>query len=198
MDADTAGRLVSQQTSSPPIIDGHIDDAWVAVDPLSIPLTWGWGSTEHALDVELRALHTDQAVYFLAQWSGTPPSGATNTVVNKLTLHWRIPEQAARGLDCSVVCHTAFADGDGRFVYANVETIPQGGSAALSTAGNWDAGIWTLEWSRPLVSANPFDLQLDDWDQAYSFLVKIFERIEGRPDPVSDRYLLVFQPWKGE
>jgi hypothetical protein len=159
-----------------------------------VPLAWGLGGTEHALDVELRALHTDTAVYLLAQWRGEPPSGEENTVSNKLTIHWRIPEAAAQGLDCTVVCHTAFTDGNGRFAYANAETIPQGGSEALPVAGRWDAGTWTLEWSRPLVSANPFDLQFDDPDGAYAFLVKVFERIEGRPDPVSERHLLVFQP----
>jgi hypothetical protein len=150
--------------------------------------------SEHALDVELRAVHTDEAVSFLAQWPGEPPSGKENTMANKLTLHWRIPEPEAQVLDCSVVCHTAFAGGNGRFVYANTETIPQGGSGSLTAAGGWDAGTWTLEWSRPLASANPFDLQLDDRDRTYTFLVKVFERIEGRPDPVSERYLLVFQP----
>jgi len=65
---------------------------------------------------------------------------------------------------------------------------------ALTSAAGWSAGIWTLEWSRPLVNGNPFDLQLTDLEQTHLFLVKVFERIEGRPDPVSGRYLLVFQP----
>ena len=115
-------------------------------------------------------------------------------MTNRLTVHWRIPEPAARRVDCTVVCHTAFADGEGRFAYANAETIPQGGSGALPAAGNWDGKAWTLEWSRPLLSGNPYDLQFASLDQAYTFLVKVFERVEGRPDPVSARHLLVFQP----
>jgi hypothetical protein len=150
--------------------------------------------TEHALDVELRAVYTEETIYLVAQWTGEPPTGEENTVSNKLTFHWRVPEPAARQLNCSVVCHTAFADGAGRFVYANAETIPQGGSEPLTAAGMWNAGIWTLEWSRPLVTENPFDLQFDDRDQAYPFLVKVFERIDGRPDPVSQQYALVFGP----
>ena len=193
MDAGTAGRLVSQRTDSPPVIDGQTEAVWAAAEPLRIPLTWGIDGTEHALDVELWVLHTDQAISFLAQWSGEPPSGEENTVSNKLTLHWRIPEPAAQKLDCSVVCHTAFADGAGRFAYANSETIPQGGSGALAAAGGWEDGTWTLEWSRPLVSSNPFDIQFDE-TAAYTFLVKVFERVDNRPDPVSERYLLVLQP----
>jgi hypothetical protein len=194
MTADTVGHLVSRRVASPPVIDGEVDAVWANSVPLRLPLTWGWGGTEHALDVELQALHTDEAVYFLAQWPGEPPSGEEDTVFNKLTVHWRIPEPAMGRLDCNVACHTAFADGQGRFVYANAETIPQGGSEALPAAGGWRAGTWTLEWSRPLVNGNPFDLQFAELDRAYLFFVKVFERVEGRPDPVSERHLLVFQP----
>jgi hypothetical protein len=194
MGEGATGRLVSRRVDSPPVIDGLIEGVWATAEPLRVPLVRGMGSTEHVLDVELRALHTDETVSFVAQWPGEPPFGEERAVSNKLTLHWRIPERAAQGLDCTVVCHTAFADGSGRFVYANAETIPQGGSETLPAAGQWDAGTWTLEWSRPLASDNPFDLQFDDLGQAYSFLVKIFERIEGRADPISERYLLVFQP----
>jgi hypothetical protein len=192
MPVNAAGRLVSRRVASPPVIDGQVDAVWDTSVPLRLPLTWG--GTEHALDVELRALHTDEAVYFLAQWPGEQPFGEEDTVFNKLTVHWRIPEAAASRLDCNVACHTAFADGRGRFVYANAETIPQGGSEALPTAGGWSAGTWTLEWSRPLLNGNPFDLQFADLDRAYLFFVKVFERVEGRPDPVSERHLLVFQP----
>jgi hypothetical protein len=194
--ADTAQRLISRRVASPPMVDGQVDAVWATAEPLQLPLTWGLGGTEHALDVELRSLHTGEAVYFLAQWPGEPPSGEEDTVSNKFTAHWRISEseEVGRGLDCTIACHTAFADGQGRFVYANAETIPQGGSEALLAAGDWRAGTWTLEWSRPLVNSNPFDLQFADLDQAYLFFVKVFERVEGRPDPVSERHLLVFQP----
>jgi hypothetical protein len=196
MSTDAAGHLISQRAASPPVLDGQVDAVWATAEPLRLSLTWGLGGTVHALDVELRALHTGEAVYFLAQWPGEPPSGEEDTVFNKFTMHWRIPEPegAVQGLDCTVACHTAFADGRGRFVYANAETIPQGGNEALPAAGVWRDGTWTLEWGRPLVNSNPFDLQFVDLDQAYLFLVKIFERVEGRPDPVSERNLLVFQP----
>jgi hypothetical protein len=186
------GRLVSQWVGSPPTIDGSVEDVWAAAEPLLASLTWGIHGTEHALDVELRSLHTDQSVYFLARWAGQSPSGEADTASNKFTLHWRIPDAEAQHLDCNVACHTAFADGSGRFVYANAETIPQGGSEALPAAGGWEGGNWTLEWSRPLLDGNPFDLQFSDLDASYVFMVKVFRQIEGRPDPVSERYSLVF------
>jgi hypothetical protein len=199
MTPDAAGRLVSQPVASPPVIDGEVDAVWATAVPLQLPLTWGLDGTEHALDVELRALHTGEAVYLLAQWLGGPPSGEEDTVFNKFTVHWRITDseaarQGLRDLDCTVACHTAFADGQGRFVYANAETIPQGGSVARPAGGGCRAGTWTLEWSRPLVNGNPFDLQFADLDRAYLFFVKVFERVEDRPDPVSERHFLVFQP----
>jgi hypothetical protein len=39
-------------------------DCWSYRAPLQLPLTWGLDGTEHALDVELQALHTGEAVYF--------------------------------------------------------------------------------------------------------------------------------------
>ena len=196
---DAAGRLVSRWTDAPPEIDGQAEEVWAAAELLRLPLTWGWEGTEHALDVELRSLHTDQALYFFAQWPGKAPADGTpdselSTVSNVLTLHWRIPDPAAQRLDCAVACHTAFADGAGRLAYANAETIPQGGSAALDAAGGWEAGTWTVEWSRPLINGNPYDLQFDDLALGYSFRVKVFKRVEGRPDPVSKRHLVVFSP----
>ena len=64
MTPDAAGRLVSQRVASPPVIDGEVDAVWATAVPLQLPLTWGLDGTEHALDVELRALHTGEAVYF--------------------------------------------------------------------------------------------------------------------------------------
>ena len=191
---DVVGRLIAVRVDSAPAIDGQVEEAWAAALPLRVPLTYGPERADPVLDLELRALHTDGAVSFLAQWPGEAPPYPADEVLNKLTLHWRIPELAAQNLDCSVVCHTAHADGSGRFVYANSETIPQGGSESLSAAGGWKAGIWTLEWGRPLDSDNPFDLDLSDLDQIYSFRVKVFEHVAGRADPVSGRHLLVFQP----
>jgi hypothetical protein len=193
MTDEAAGCLMVRLAASPPTVDGEVDDLWETAELLRLPLTWGLRGTERALDVDLRALRTDEAVFFLAQWLGEPPTGEADTFFNKLTVHWRIPDAEVQRLDCSVACHTAFADGQGRFVYANAETIPQGGGEALAAAGGWQAGTWTLEWSRVLVNGNPFDLQFNDLEGVYLFLVKVFERIEGRADPISLPHQLVFE-----
>jgi hypothetical protein len=189
-----AGRLVSSETDSPPEIDGQAEDLWASAEPLTLSLYWGMESDEDALDVRLRSLHTDRAVYFLAQWPGEVPDGSEDITSNVLTVHWRIPDPMAQRLDCSVACHTAFATGTGRLAYANAETIPQGGGAALDAAGGWEEGTWAIEWSRPLVNGNPYDLQFDDLGSSYTFMLKVFKRIEGRPDPISKQQQLVFHP----
>ena len=135
----------------------------------------------------------------MAQWPGEPPAGPEDTVYNQFTVHWRIPAPDAEHLDCDVACHTVFADGQGRVAYANAETIPHGGSETLQVAGGYradgdGAGGWALEWSRPLANGNPFDLQLDDRERGYTFIVKVFARVEGRPDPISKPHQLVFGP----
>jgi hypothetical protein len=196
---EAQNRLLSRPVQTPPAIDGQVEAIWEAAEPFSVPLTWGAEGTAHALDVELRALHDEQQLYLLAQWPGAPPDGEQETVYNQFTLHWRIPEPDAARLDCNVACHTVFADGRGRVAYANTETIPVGRGETLQIAGGWQAGgpqagTWTLEWSRPLVNGNPFDLQLDDQDRAYVFRVKIFARAEGKPDPISKPHRLVFAP----
>jgi hypothetical protein len=186
------GRLRVIRTDTPPAVDGRVEEAWESADALSLPLYWGFGGTEKALDVALRALRTDDAIFFLARWPGEPPAGEVDTSFNKLTVHWRIPDATERKLDCAVACHTAFVDGEGRFVSDNAETIPPGSSQGLPIAGGWHAGTWTVEWRRPLTNQNYYDLQFDDLGGEYPFFVKLFERIESRPDPVSPLHRLAF------
>jgi hypothetical protein len=188
MASDVAGRLVVRRVTAPPVIDGQVEAVWEMAESLQLSLTRG-----RDIHLDLRALWANETIYFLAQWLGGSPSGEENTLFNTLTIHWRIPDAEARRLDCAVACHTAFADGQGRFVFANAETIPQGGGEALPLAGSWRAGTWTLEWSRSLVNGNPFDLQFDDLDEGYLFSVKVFERIQGQPDAVSPLHRLVFE-----
>jgi len=193
MAGDVAGRLVVRRVTAPPVIDGQVEAVWEMAESLQLSLTRGRDSAEHALHLDLRALWANETIYFLAQWLGGAPSGEENTLFNTLTVHWRIPDAEARRLDCTVACHTAFADGQGRFVFVNAETIPQGGGEALPLAGSWRAGTWTLEWSRSRVNGNLFDLQFDDLDEGYLFSVKVFERLQGQPDAVSPLHRLVFE-----
>ena len=192
-------RLVAQRVAAGADPLNAFDPAWERAEPLVAPLAWGSHGAEHTLDVELSALYTDDTLYLQARWPGAPPiaapAGAAETTANRLTVHWRISQApGAPPPACDVACHTAHTDGAGRLAYVHTETIPPGGNPALAAAGGWQDGIWTLVWSRPLVSRNPYDLQLTDPAQSYPFFVKVFLDEAGRPDAVSKLHELVFGP----
>jgi len=195
--ADAGGRLVAQRVTEGPDLANKFDPVWRQAQPLRVPLAWGSHGTEHALDVELSALYTDDVLYLRARWPGAPPiaapARAAETTENRLTVHWRIPPAPdAPPPACDVACHTAHTDGAGRLAYVHTETIPPGGHPALAATGGWQDGVWTLVWSRPRISRNPYDLQLTDPTQTYLFFVKVFLDEEGRPDAVSKLHELVF------
>ena len=115
-------------------------------------------------------------------------------IANKLTVHWTLPPPAA-GLAppaCEVACHTAYANDAGHIVDLQAETIPPGANEALPVAGAWRDGTWTVEWNRPLHSANANDLQFTDLTASYPFFIKIFEGDAERADPVSSLHVMVF------
>jgi hypothetical protein len=188
--------LVAQHVERSPLLDGQVDDIWLDAIPLPVPLSWGRHGEEQALQVTLRSLYDDEAIYFLAEWPSPLPSSEPAAVRNRLTLHFDLPAPAPDAAErmCLVACHTAFADERGRLAYISAETIPPGRTSPLPAAGGWDAGTWRLEWSRPLRIDNHFDVQFEDLEQAYPFFVKVFAWQEGRADPVSPDCLLVFQP----
>ena len=189
------GTLVSVQIEEPPVVDGREDAMWGSAVPLQVALTWGRTGIEHAYDLELSSLHDESTVYFLARWPGSPPDDPENTARNKLTAHFDIPEPypGARDFTCLVACHTAFADERGRIIHMSAETIPPGRTDSLPAAGQSSDGWWQLEWSRPLVQINAFDLQFTDLDATYTFFIKVFEGQDGRADPVSGDLRLVFE-----
>jgi hypothetical protein len=191
---DEMPKLVACRTAAAPLVDGHIDEAWACAEPLQMALTWGMRGTEHALDVELSAMYTEGALFFLAQWPGSVPSGGADIVRGILTLHFDAPPppSVSEDLVCLVSCHTAYGNGSGQLVYVGAETIPPGRTDSLSASGSWENGRWCVEWSRRLVEANPFDLQFTDLDREYHLFVKVFEGLDGRPDPVSQPFALVF------
>ena len=47
-------------------------------------------------------------------------------------------------------------------------------------------GEWLMEWSRPRISASPYDQNLTDPTQGYHFFVKLFLGLDDRADPTSD------------
>ena len=184
--------LEAAWVSSPPQIDGEVEGTWEETTPLRVPLRRS--ASDGPQEVDLRALYTDQGIFFLASWEGPAPVGRADETFNKFTMHWRIApiEEAGQTMACTVSCHTAYTDGAGQVLYANAETIPQGAYEGLRAAGGWDGDSWTMEWSRPLENANFYDLQFDDLGWEYAFFVKVFEGIAGQPDPVSDLVFLRF------
>ena len=191
-----AGQLVSCSVNTAPLLDGEADPVWASCPTLRIPLTYGIRGEEHAVDVGLRSLHDEDTLYLLVDWQGDAPSMVEGHIQNRLTLHFDLEEPwpGARDVTCLVACHTAYTDGMGRIDYLSAETIPSGRTEPLPAAGGWSDGVWRVEWSRPLVHGNLFDVQFEDLEQAYPFFVKVFDQIEDKADPVSARHVLVFRP----
>lgn len=186
--------LRSVAVDTPPTIDGVVDAAWEQAPVLTAPLHYGLHGDESAGAVELRSLHDDINVYFLARWSAETPGGEPNVWRNLATVHWRLVDSGevsgestgSDGLACTVGCHTATADGEGGLVGIRAETIPPGLNEDLPSGGGWSADEWLLEWSRPRVSASPYDQDLTDPTRNYRFFIKLFLGLDGRADPVSD------------
>jgi len=178
--------LVAQRVSVAPISGVALDPAWAQAQPLVAALTWGSHGSAHALDVELRALHTADTLFLQARWPGDAPAGPADATYTRLTWHWRIPAVAGQPPPaCEVACHTAHVTGNGDLAYIHAETIPPGAAPALPATGGWHDGVWTISWSRPLRNGNAYDLQFDDLGRGYGFFVKVFQDDPARPDPVS-------------
>jgi hypothetical protein len=191
----TTDALVAHKVSGAPVLDGALDAAWDSVPATEIALYRRTDGKEAALRLELRAAYTDHELFFYATWPGDPPR-ADGTLRNELTLHFDLAEPwpGARDVTCLVACHTAFSDGADGVAYVLAETIPPGRTDPLPAAGGWRQGRWHLEWSRPLLHKNLFDVQFDDLDKRYPFFVKIFLHTDGVADPVSASHELVFAP----
>ena len=188
-------QVISQQVDRAPIVDGETDPVWDVAPVARIPLTRDAPSQGQVLEVKLRSLHVDGAVYFFALWKEDHPAYCGGNIRNRFVLHFdqQEPWPGARDLACLVACHTAFSDGSGKLAHVIAETIPQGATDPLLAAGGWSSGEWHLEWSRPLANDNLFDVQFKDLDAAYPFFVKVFEWVEGQADPVSGDCALVFR-----
>jgi hypothetical protein len=183
-------------------MDGIAEAAWDRAPALTVPLHYGLHGAEPAGVAELRSLHDAEQVYFLIRWPSEAPGGEPGVWRNLLTVHWRLVDSGKvsgestgnEGLACTVGCHTATADGEGRLVGIRSETIPPGLDEDLPSGGGWSAGAWLLEWSRPKVSENPYDQEMSDPERDYRFFLKLFQGLDDRPDPVSDVHELRLEP----
>ena len=186
--------LRSVAVAVPPVVDGQVDAAWEQAPALTASLHYGLHGNDPAGTVELRSLHDEENVYFLARWPSATAGGEPDVWRNLFTVHWRLVDPGlvsgettgSTGLACTVGCHTATADGQGGLVGIRAETIPPGIEDDLPAAGGWSEGEWRLEWSRPRVSLSPYDQNLTDPAQHYRFFVKLFLGLDDSPDPMSD------------
>lgn len=203
------GRLRSWPTAASLVMDGRIEAAWEQAPALEAPLHDGLHGPEVVGSIELRSLYDARRVYLLARWAapsagsgdldGLPPE---QVLRNLATVHWRLVDPGevsgaatgSQGLACDVGCHTATADGAGDLVGIRSETIPPGLDEDLPAGGGWSEGMWTLEWSRPRESDNPYDQDLNDPAQYYRFFVKLFLGQPGQPDRVSHVHELSLEP----
>jgi hypothetical protein len=194
--------LHSAFTDVAPVMDGAVDEPWAAAPALAVRMHHGLHGSDLAGTMQLRSLHDEEQVYFLARWSSPEPGGEPDAWRNLMTMHWRLVDPGlvsgestgSEGLACTVACHTATADGQGKLVGIRDETIPPGIDDDLPAGGGWAQGLWTLEWSRPRVSASPYNQNIVDPEQGYRFFVKLFQRVEGLADPVSDIHELRLSP----
>jgi hypothetical protein len=194
--------LVSPGANSPPAMDGIIEAEWQQAPELLVPLHFGLHGDEPAGTLTLRSLHDSKHVYFLARWPSGTAGGEPGAWRNLLTVHWRLVDQGlvsgestgSTGLACTVACHTATADGEGRLIGLRSETIPPGIEDDLVTGGGWSGGEWLIEWRRPRTSQSPYDQHMTDPEQGYRFFVKLFQGLDGQPDPVSDVHELRLSP----
>jgi hypothetical protein len=186
--------LHSTAVDTAPVVDGIVEAAWEHAPALNTPLHYGLHGDESAGTVELRSLHDDSNVYFLARWPAKSHGGEPNVWRNLATIHWRLVDSGevsgestgSQGLACTVGCHTATAGDEGQLVGIRAETIPPGLEDDLPSGGGWSDGEWLLEWSRPRLSASPYDQDLTDPAQGYRFFVKLFQGLDDRPDPVTN------------
>ena len=186
--------LRSTAVDTAPTIDGIVESAWEQATALNAALHYGLHGDEPAGTVELRSLHDDANIYFLARWPAETHGGEPNVWRNLASVHWRLvgsgkvsgESTGSDGLACTVGCHTATASGEGQLAGIRAETIPPGLGDDLPSGGGWSAGEWLLEWSRPRISPSPYDQDLTDPAQSYRFFVKLFLGQDDRPDPVSN------------
>jgi hypothetical protein len=167
-----------------------VEDArWRQATSAFFPLHEGsHGALTHEV-VELRALYDTQRIAFRARWREA--QWATETPL--FTLFWRkdgLPEQ--RG-ECHTACHHAFGDNRGGLKLVIASVVPAGREEPMAAQAQWRDGLWTLVWSRPLISNEATDVQFNDLTQHYPVRAKVWRNQVAAPAWVSERYALRFR-----
>lgn len=123
--------LVAKKTASPPTLDGTMEDIWKEAQPLTVKVLGGRNLPGGTTEVTLRALYSDDMIYFLVQYKDPTDSvrrspwvkqadgswqqlrdpddkGGDNNLYyeDKMAMLWNISSQAFESRGCMSTCHT--------------------------------------------------------------------------------------------
>ena len=83
----------------------------------------------------------------------------------RATVTWK---QAVATGGCAVSCHASFSRGT-RIDSLQLVAPDIGADLPAPLVGGWQDGSWTLGYARPLVTANPVDVQFVNLGDTYHF-----------------------------
>lgn len=131
LDAQQKNVLVAKRVVAPPTLDGMMEDSWKDAPPLTVKVLGGRNLPGGTTEVTLRALHTTDMVYFLAQYKDPTNSlrrspwvkqadgswqklkdpndkGGDNNLYyeDKFAMLWNISSPAFEQRGCLSACHT--------------------------------------------------------------------------------------------
>jgi len=102
--------LVAKKVTGPPIIDGVVDSAWEGASPLTIRVMGGRNLPNGSTEVILRAIYTDDNIYFLAQWKDPTESLRRSPWQKQTDGSWRkLSDPTDRGGDNNLFYEDKFA-----------------------------------------------------------------------------------------
>ncbi|HSL48626.1 MAG TPA: ethylbenzene dehydrogenase-related protein [Candidatus Deferrimicrobiaceae bacterium] len=130
-DAQQKKVLVAKKVAAAPTLDGVMEDAWKAAEPLTVKVLGGRNLPGGSTEVSLRAVYTADAVYFLVQYKDATESlrrgpwvkqadgswqklkdpndkGGDNNLYyeDKMAVIWNISSPAFEQRGCFSACHT--------------------------------------------------------------------------------------------
>src|SRR4029453_1143394 len=130
-DAQQKNVLVAKKAAAAPALDGSMDAAWKAAEPLTVKVVGGRGLQNGSTEVSVRALYTADTVYFLMQYKDETDSvrrepwqkqadgswkkladpndkGGDNNLYyeDKWAMIWNISSPAFEQRGCFSACHT--------------------------------------------------------------------------------------------